>query len=596
MHKWMRVQAWLMQLIRHHRMPVIWLQQHLTHQQFILVSAFLVGISGGIAAVVLKSLVHLVHKLLTWPYPESVQYILLALFPLIGIIGTLLIKKLIFRDKLGRGLSNLLIEIRAKKGLVRRDKMYSHIITSAVTVGFGGSSGLEAPIVVTGSAIGSNFGKSYNLNLHDRTVMLGAGAAAGIAGAFNAPVAGVMFVMEVLLVGTRMTQFIPLIVAAASGALVSNFFLHQEILLFIQVGQDYLFKYIPLFLLLGLFTGLWSLYYSKVTLFLEKQFAKFGKNDFTKAIVGGLLLSALCVIFPPLFGEGYNVITALAKENTGFITDIGILKFAENNKWYLLAGVLVIGLIKVWATATTILSGGNGGNFAPSLFSGAFAGFVFGSLVNYTGFAFIPISHCIVVGMAGVLSGVMFAPLTGIFLIAEITGSYSLFIPLMLVSAMSFFMVKSFRNYSLENEKLAEKGLFHTDTLQEDPILNTINPIDLVYTEDHTIKKEDLLSKALDLYVTKEITCFAVVDDKNRLTGWLNIEDLVQNDFQKDGLVADYFTSPPAVLRLPESCSYALSLFKNAESNYIPVVINGVCIGTLSKNAILREHRKKLTT
>ncbi|MEK6616183.1 MAG: chloride channel protein, partial [Bacteroidota bacterium] len=435
-----------------------WLHDKLTPRQFLVFSSILVGMTAGLAAVILKTAVHYIHLAITYDYHIKYQYVLYLVFPTIGILLTVWFVQKHLKGKLGRGTANILHAIAKKSSFLPQDQMYSHIVTSALTVGFGGSAGLESPIVVTGSAIGSNYSKTYHINYKDRTLLLACGAAAGIAAAFNSPIAGVLFALEVLLVDVSISAFIPLIIAAATGGLLSKIILNENILLSFHLKQPFNYHNVPYYIVLGLLAGIVSVYYARTYLKIEGFLKPKKKNIYRKAIIGGLILGILILFFPSLFGEGYDSIKILSDINPEKLFEHSIVANFVSSKWVLVLLIVLAMLFKTIAAAFTIGSGGNGGNFAPSLFVGAYLGFAFATVINLLGISDAPVSNFTIVAMAGILSGVFHAPLTAIFLIAEITGGYELMIPLMIVSAISYMIVKYFEPYSMDTKKLAKKG------------------------------------------------------------------------------------------------------------------------------------------
>jgi CIC family chloride channel protein len=414
-----------------------------------------------------------------------ISNIYILVLPLIGIGITILIIKYILHNQLSKGNTDILFSIAKKSSFLPFRQMYSHVITSVFTVGFGGSAGLESPIVSTGSAIGSNFARTYKLSYKDRTLLLAAGAAGGIAGAFNAPIAGVLFALEVILVDISITTFIPLLIAAASGALISKIILHESNLLFFKLKQPFDSNNFFFYVILGLLAGIVSLYYVN---FFDKVESKFHKinSRFTKWIIGGITLAFLFALFPSLFGEGYESIKALSEFRTDDLIKDSLLLNLIDNKWLLLLFIILTLLFKTIAAAVTLGSGGNGGNFAPSLFVGAYLGFAFSFFLNLIGFKDIPVSNFTIVAMAGILSGVFHAPLTAIFLIAEITGGYELIIPLMMVSSISYVIVKHFHPQSLDIRRLKDRGTIISEN-KDTSILSKIDVKEMIETDFATI-------------------------------------------------------------------------------------------------------------
>lgn len=436
-----------------------WVKTKLSKQQFILFSSVLVGLSVGLAAIVLKTFTHFIFNVATNMEFGGVKFILPVL-PFIGILLTVLAVKYLLNGKLRKGLYHIHYAISKQSSLVPSEQMYSQILTSSLTVGFGGSAGLEAPIVITGAAFGSNYSKTYRLTKKERTLLLSCGIASGIAAAFNAPIAGVLFALEVLLIDISISAFSPLIIAAATGALISKIVLNDDILMSFQLHQAFNYLNVPFYILLGFIAGIVSVYHSRIFSKIEELFSKSTKRSYLKVAVGGLILAVLIFLFPSLFGEGYQSIKLLSSPHPEDILNKKLFLKYIHNEWFVLtcAGILIF--LKAVATAVTLGSGGNGGNFAPSLFVGSYLGFFISKFFSLTHIANLPISNFTIVGMAGILSGLYHAPLTAIFLIAEITGGYTLMIPLMIVSSISFAISKSFEPFSMDRKKLGNRSKF----------------------------------------------------------------------------------------------------------------------------------------
>lgn len=451
-----RISKATIRFIHWHERLVTYFQRYLTDKQFVTISGVLVGLSCAFAGIVLKTMVFYIHKLLfTEGGLGKISPFIYSTIPLFGIAITSWIIYRYFNGNIGGGNAAIVYAIRKKKSRLPRKWMYSHILTSAITVGTGGSTGLETPIVTTGAAIGANYGRTYKVTTADRTVLLASGVAAGIAATFNAPIAGVLFAIEVLVNELTIVSFIPILISAASGAILARIILNGEILLQFSAMAPFNYHNVPFYIVLGLLAGLTSVYYIRVFAGIESIFKRVkSKFRFHKAIIGGLLLGILILVFPPLFGEGYESIKILASTNAESLTKGSIIFNQFNNQGIFLLIVTAILILKVIATAITLGGGGNGGNFAPSLFTGAYLGFVYASALNLTGWFNVPVANFTVVAMAGVLAGIFHAPLTAIFLIAEITGGYDLMIPLMIVSALSFGVSRYFNTYSLDGKKL----------------------------------------------------------------------------------------------------------------------------------------------
>ena len=575
-----------------------WIHQKLSAKQFLIFSSMLVGLTAGIAAVVLKTLVHYIHLAITRDHSISLQYYFYLAFPLIGILLTVFYVQKYRKGKLGRGTSNVLHAIAKKSSFLPKDQMYSHIITSSLTVGFGGSAGLESPIITTGSAIGSNYSKTYHVNYKDRTLLLASGAAAGIAAAFNAPIAGVLFALEVLLVNAGISAFIPLLIAAAVGALCSKIILKEGILLSFHLQQSFDYHNVPFYILLGVLAGFVSLYYSRISLKIESLFKPQKKQKvYLKALIGGSVLALLILLFPPLFGEGYESVKMLSDLKPEKLLEKGFFSGYMDNEWVVLFFVGGIVLLKAIATSITISSGGNGGNFAPSLFVGAYLGFFFSRLLNMLGIALMPESNFTIVGMAGILSGVFYAPLTAIFLIAEITGGYELMIPLMIVSAVSYTVVKYFEPYSMDTKRLAKKGHIFTQNKDKN-ILNALKMEKIIETDFQKISPEATLRQFVDVIAHSKRNIFPVVTENDQLAGVILLENVREIMFKTElydqVLVKELMRKPPGEVNSDEAMYSVMKKFDETGAWNLPVLDNGKYVGFVSKSSIFTNYRKML--
>lgn len=580
-----------------HKIPLLWLRRHTSDREFMLISSVLVGFTAGLAAVVLKSLVHYVQLLLAYGNRLLDQPYWLVVFPIVGIFLTVLVVQAFFNGSIGRGTANILYTISQKSSLVERHKMYSHVWTSAITAGFGGSAGLESPIVVTGSAIGSNYGSDYHLNYRDRTLLLACGAAAGIAAVFNAPIAGVLFAIEVLLTDISIAAFTPLIISAVVGTLCSRFILEEEILFNIGQRDYFAAGHVPYYILLGILAGIISVYYTRMALRVEEVFESYQTKVYTRALVGGALLGLLIMLFPPLFGEGYDSIMLLERNNADKLLQDSWLAFFGTNEWLVLGFVGALALMKVFATTLTIASGGNGGNFAPSMFVGAYAGFFFSRIVNLLHISNLPVSSFSMVGMAGILSGVMHAPLTAVFLIAEITGGYTLMIPLMIVSASSFAMVKFFEPYSLDTKKLAQKGQLLKGN-KDRTILHIMKISHLIESDFQPVSPEATLGELVQVIAHSRRNIFPVVNAAKGLEGVLYLENVREIMFKAEKYdtvrVRELMVKPPAAVQYDDSMADVMKKFDESGAWNLPVLRQEAYLGFVSKSSIFTKYRKLL--
>lgn len=576
------------------RRIIIWIQQKLNPKQFVIFSAILIGLTAGLGAVLLKLFVHFLLKNIEAISSNKEVYI--AIFPIVGISLCVLFIRYFNGNKLGKGLANILHAIAKRSSILPKDQTYSHIITSGLTVGFGGSSGLESPIVTTGAAIGSNFGRIYKLSYKERTLLLACGAAAGIAGAFNTPIAGVLFALEVLLVEANISAFIPILIAAASGALCSKIILKEEILLNFRLQEPFDYNNVPFYLLLGVVAGLCSYYYAKVFLATENYFKRFERNTAIRVVIAGLGLFVLISLMPPLFGEGYNSIKMLSNLNAEAIFKNSVLSIDFISKPVLYLLLLFVILLKPIATGITLGSGGNGGNFAPSLFTGAFVGFLFSSIISDLGIR-LPVSNFTLVAMAGLLSGVFHAPLTGIFLIAEVTGGYELIIPLMIVSALSYAVSKYFMPMSIDMLKLSIKEKIVT-TNTDSYLLSNIDLVMFVESDFSELRDDMNLRSLVEKMAVSKRNIFPVLNKENELKGLITIDDIREIMFKQElydkVTVKELMRRPVYIITEKDDIRSAMKLFDESHLWNIPVVMHGIYNGFISKSTILEKYREVL--
>lgn len=573
------------------------LRTKLTRVQLIMLIATLVGFASGMVAVLLKTLVHYLQH---WIEHFPVSRYTYLLFPIIGLILTVFIVRHLLGSHIEKGIAMVLKAIARKSSFIPLSNTYSHIVTSSITVGLGGSVGLEAPIVATGSAVGSNISRLSELNYGERTLLIACGAAAGISAVFNAPIAGVIFAVEVLLVETVVSYFIPLIISSVVGVLCSKIILGEASLFNFILKQTFDYKNVPYYIILGLLSGFVSLYYARAFKRTERRLHGLKINNYKRALLGGFLLVGIFFVFPPLFGEGYNSVKVVANGNFETFTDNTRLFSLLDENWAIIAFTLLIVLVKPIAAGITIGSGGNGGNFAPSLFAGSYLGFFFSKLLNNISWIKIPVGNFSLVAMAGVLSGVMYCPLTAIFLIAEITNGYELFIPLMIVSSISFFIVKSYEPYSMETKKLAMEGQIFTHK-KEKNILTSIILQDMLRDTYDSIRMDRKLRDLVEIIKKSEKNIFAVTDNKNRFTGIIELNDIKQKLFQPEQYdkvtIGSIMKKPAAILQQDQDMHTVMEKFDITQSWYLPVLDNDKkFIGFISKTKLFNKYREILAS
>ena len=576
---------------------IIWSQNKLTNKQFIFVSSVLVGISSAFAVIVLKTFAHAVFSFATYINGILKLSFINSILPIIGILLTVFVVKKVLGGTIEKGTSQILYIVAKKASIIPKKQMYAQILTSSLTVGLGGSAGLESPIVITGAAFGSNFAQSYKLSYKDRTLLIGCGVAAGIAAAFNAPIAGVLFAIEVLLVDVSISAFTPIMIAAATGALISEIVMKENILLTFKQQQTFDYHNIIYYILLGLFVGFISIFYSRNFQRTEHFFSRLRLSPYKKALFGALILALIIFVFPTLFGEGYESIKTLSQNDPGQLLENTLFKGLRNNNWVLLIFVGLTMMLKAFASGITIGSGGNGGNFAPALFIGSYAGFFFSKLLNLTGISKLPVSNFTMVGMAGILSGLFHAPLTAIFLIAEITGGYDLMIPLMIVASISFAISKRFEKHSLDVKNLAKKGLAFTSN-KDSNILSTIETDKVIHTDYLTITADENLQKLVDLISHSNQVIFAVINNEKQLIGIVHFNDIREIIFNPNNVkytyVKEIMTTPVEIVYPMDNMEVVMNKFEKSKVAFLPVVKNGKYFGFIAKSEALEAYRTKL--
>ncbi|MDA0196613.1 MAG: chloride channel protein [Bacteroidetes bacterium] len=576
---------------------LIWRLKHISDKNFLLILSGIIGLIAGLGAVILKTTVHYIHQFLQSGLDINNVNFLYLFYPLIGILLTATIAKYFLKEKLGHGITSVLYRISKRSSIIEPVKMYSRMITSAITVGLGGSVGLEAPIVVTGSAIGSNIAQLVHLDYKKRTILIGCGSAAAISAIFNSPIAGVIFAIEVLLTDVTIAQFIPLLIASVSGSLISTILLGDEPLFTFKLTDPFQAGDVPFFILLGLFCGIISVYFSRVIFIVEKEIDKVN-NYFVRAFVGGLSLAIIILTFPPIYGEGYETIKLLLAGQEQDIFSRSFFYGWSNNVVVLMLFLFSIILIKPIATALTLGAGGSGGIFAPSLFIGGVAGYFAATLLNFA----IPgvdisTSNFTLVGMCGLMSGVLHAPLTAIFLIAEITSGYTLFVPLMLVSVISFSTISYFEKHSIYTKRLIEKG----DLIQYDKdrqVLSLINLNKIIEKDLLSINPDSTLGDLVKLVRKSKRNIFPVINGDGGLDGIITLDDIREIMFdinkQEQILVKAIMHQPPDSVSTIEEMRSVMSKFEITQAWNLPVIDDGKYIGFVSKSRIFNAYRQKL--
>ena len=572
-----------------------WLFKKLSNRQFLMVGAVIVGLWAGLSAVSLKISVHYLQELLK-PLGQEYSWVYFV-SPTVGILFTYLFIKLFLNGELVRGTSHVLLAIAKKSSFLPRKEVYSHLVTSALTVGMGGSAGLESPIVQTGAAIGSVFSSFFPVGYRDRTLLLACGAAAGIATAFNAPIAGVLFALEVLLVDVNISAFIPLLISGATGALCSKIILSEGIPLSFRQISDFNYYNIPFYVMLGIACGLVSVFYLRAFIRTETLFKKKLKSGASRLVIGGISLGLLIWLFPALFGEGYSSIKALALSKPEQLFNGSPLYDFFKTEWVLSLAILLVGLVKVFAVSFTLGAGGNGGNFAPSLLVGACLGFSFAFIGNATGLINLPTSNFCLVAMAGVLTGIFHSPLTAIFLIAEITGGYDLIIPLMLVSALSTAVSKYLNPHSLDEAKLFQttKSIFFGKDVH---VLSQLSLEGFIEKDFIPVQLGSNLRTLTEAVVRSKRNIFPVIDGLGKLAGIIALEDIREimfNTSKYDSVLVDQLMRKPLVTaNFDDDMNMVMEKFDKSGVWNIPVLNDGEYLGFVSKSRVFSNYRDRL--
>lgn len=576
-----------------------WKNSHIREQHFIVFISFLVGILTALAALILKTLIHFIQHLLTDNFNiANVNYMYL-IYPIIGILIAGLFVKYIVRDDIGHGVTKILYAISQRKSYIRAHNMYTSIIASSITIGFGGSVGAEAPIVLTGSAIGSNLGRFFRIEQRYLMLLIGCGAAGAIAGIFKAPIAGLVFVVEVLMLDLTMTTILPLLVTSVTAATFTYVVSGTGAMFQFAHAEPFLLQRIPYVILLGLFCGLVSLYFTRAMDAAENVFRKL--SYWQKFMLGASVLSILIFLFPPLYGEGYETINLLLRgiNGSGAIMDGSLFYPLKDSNWGIVWLLVSLLIFKVFASSATNGAGGTGGIFAPSLFLGCIAGFGFAYVINNSNLSpFLPHENFALMGMAGVMAGVMHAPLTGTFLIAELTGGYELLLPLLIVSTISFATIKIFEPHSIYAMRLAKKGELITHH-KDKAVLTLMNLRSLLEENFQVVNPDMTLGDMVKVITQSPRNVFPVVDDNGKLMGVVLIDNIRNIMFRPELYerfkVTRFMVSPPGVINVNMQMEKIMRLFDQTKAWNLPVIDeNGKYLGFVSKSSILNNYRKVL--
>lgn len=576
-----------------------WRENHIKEKDFLLILAFVIGILSGFAALLLKFLIATISTVLTDHLTTSGANYLFLVYPIVGILIVGLYVRFVVKDNISHGVTRVLYAISQNKSRLKFHNTYTPVVASSITIGFGGSVGAEGPIVNAGAAIGSNLGSFFRLSPQILMMLVGSGAAAGVAGIFKAPIAGMLFAIEVLMIDLTTVSVMPLLVSSITAATVSYIFTGYSPEFSFDQSEAFITNNIPYVIILGIVCGFTSLYFTKMIGVIENWFSKI-RNPWAKFAFGAVILSGLIFCFPPLFGEGYEAITELLNGDPSTLFAGSVFYNFQDNVWFVLLFLLMIILTKVFATSATNGGGGVGGTFAPSLYVGCMTGFFYAFLINTLGLfpgAELSCKNFALMGMAGLMSGVMHAPLMGIFLTAEMTGGYQLFLPLLMVSTISYCTIRIFLSYSIYTMRLAKRGELLTH--HKDKAVLTLLKMDSVIETDFTeVHPEMSLREMVHTISKSDRNLFPVTDGNGTLLGIVLLND-IRNIMFRPALydkmyVRKFMCMPPAKIEVGENMENVMKIFDKTNAWNLPVVEDGKYIGFVSKSKIFNSYRRVL--
>jgi len=575
---------------------IVWRIANIPERQFLYILSLIVGIVSGLAALILKNLIHFVAEQLTkWFDAESISYLYLV-YPLAGIFLTVLFVKFVVKDNIGHGVSKILYSISRQSSRLRKHNTWSSMIASSLTIGFGGSVGAEAPIVLTGASIGSALARLFKLNYKYITLMIGCGAAGGIAGIFNAPIAGIVFTLEVLMLDLTMAYLIPLLISSVTATILSYFFMGEGVLLRFSQVTEFSVDTVWFYILLGIFTGLVAIYFTRMTIYIESKFKKIHSWGL-RLVLGGVIMGILVFIFPPLWGEGYTDIATIFSGQGSELLNNSMFFSWKNNEYLIvvfLAGVLIF---KVIAMAATTGSGGVGGIFAPTLFMGAVAGFFFAKLINISNGVGLPENNFALAGMAGMMAAVMHAPLTAIFLIAEITRGYVLFIPLIITSTVAYLTIMWFEPHSVYTKQLAKSGDLITHH-KDKAVLHLMQVRKLIETDFKELSPDASLRDLVKAISHSKRNLFPVVDENRILHGMVKLADvknlIFEHELYDKVKVKDLMYMPEHYISPTDTMEKVAEKFETSGRYNLAVIDNSRYLGFISRAVAFSKYRKTL--
>jgi chloride channel protein, CIC family len=573
---------------------MVWQARRMNHQTFLMILSVVIGILAGTSAVILKNAVAFIRDLLISGAPIYHENFLYFALPAIGILLAILFVKYVIKDHVDHGVPSILYAISRNNGIIKKHNMFSSIVTSALTVGFGGSVGLEGPTLATGAAVGSNLGQYLRLSYKDLILMMTLACAGAMAAIFKSPIAAIVFAVEVLMIDLTMASLIPLLIASVTAVLTSYFFLGNAVLYPFEITDAFIYRHIPYYLLLGVMTGLVSVYFSRMYIRVEKYF-KTIQVWWVRWVTGGAILGILIFFFPSLYGEGYEAVNTCMKGDYSPLFNGSPFYEFQDSIWIVFLLFMLVLFFKVIATATTFGAGGVGGIFAPALFMGVIAGLFFAELVNNSGLTILPAANFAMVGMGGVIAGVLHAPLTGIFLIAEITGGYDLIVPLMLVSTISYATTRIFVKHSVYTYQLAARGELITHD-KDKTVMSMLRVDSLVETDFRTIHPEATLRVLIQVISESKRNIFPVVDEENMFYGFVRLDDIRHIMFKPEiydsVIVKNLMVKPDTSVSPGDRLETVAAKFAEYDKYNLPVLDEGKYIGFVSRANVFSTYRE----
>lgn len=579
---------------------LIWKYKHISDRQFIYILSVVIGLLAGLGAVALKNLTHFIQQLLEGEFIKNIHQAFYFIFPIIGLLFVSLTIKYVINKKVGHGIPSTLYAISKQKGIMPRHQMWASLLTAPLTVGFGGSVGLEGPTVATGAALGSNFARLFHLNQTARTLLIGCAAAGAMSSIFKAPIAAIIFAVEIFSLELTIASMIPLLLASISAVLTSYFFFGDDVLLHFKIQDKFVLNDVLFYILLGISSAMASIYFSKVYFAVDTFFKRFN-NPYKRLLIGGIIIGIIVFFIPPLFGEGFETINNVLKGNISEVTTNNIFNIVSDNVWIIIT--LLVGLVtfKVIAMSFTFGAGGVGGVFAPTLFTGSISGYVLALIINYSNVFNhqLSLTNFAMVGMAGLMAGVLQAPLTAIFLIAEITGGYELFIPLMIVASISFLITKHYIPHNIYVSELAKRGELITHDKDKN-VLMSLNIDKVIETNFISLYPEMTLGEVVNNAVAKSSrNHFPVVNEDNEFLGILTLNDIRSIMFDKDlydtvKVRSLMHSASDIIYYKKDSAEEILNKFKGTGAWNLVVIKDGKYYGFISKSRLLTAYRRQL--